>query len=123
MPGGDQSRNVVERKGEAFGCCPAVSDEGVDGVLPQRGLPPAGVAEQVGLQAAPHASGGVEGVLAVAVLYAAAEPHLGQAVLSQPLVLERLGAGITYVKLGKYVRLQRSTLDAYIAAGRVASDV
>jgi excisionase family DNA binding protein len=29
---------------------------------------------------------------------------------------------ITYVKLGKYVRLQRSTLDAYIAAGRVASD-
>ena len=30
---------------------------------------------------------------------------------------------ITYVKLGKYVRLQRSTLDAYIAAGRVASDV
>ncbi|WP_255363488.1 excisionase family DNA-binding protein [Geodermatophilus sp. DSM 45219] len=29
---------------------------------------------------------------------------------------------ITYVKLGKYVRLQRSTLDAFIAAGRVASD-
>ena len=29
---------------------------------------------------------------------------------------------ITYVKLGKYVRLQRSTLDAYIAAGLVASD-
>lgn len=29
---------------------------------------------------------------------------------------------ISYVKLGKYVRLQRSTLDAYIAAGRVASD-
>ncbi|MCV2491891.1 helix-turn-helix domain-containing protein [Geodermatophilus sp. YIM 151500] len=29
---------------------------------------------------------------------------------------------IAYVKLGKYVRLQRSTLDAYIAAGRVASD-
>jgi excisionase family DNA binding protein len=29
---------------------------------------------------------------------------------------------ITYVKLGKFVRLQRSTLDAYIAAGRVASD-
>lgn len=29
---------------------------------------------------------------------------------------------ISYVKLGKYVRLQRSTLDAYIAAGRVASE-
>ncbi|WP_369133605.1 excisionase family DNA-binding protein [Modestobacter sp. I12A-02662] len=29
---------------------------------------------------------------------------------------------ITYVKLGKYVRLQRSTLDEYIAAGRVGSD-
>lgn len=29
---------------------------------------------------------------------------------------------ITYVKLGKYVRLQRSTLDAFIAAGLVASD-
>ena len=29
---------------------------------------------------------------------------------------------IAYVKLGKYVRLQRSTLDAYIAAGLVASD-
>ena len=29
---------------------------------------------------------------------------------------------ITYVKLGKYVRLQRSTLDAFIAAGLVPSD-
>lgn len=29
---------------------------------------------------------------------------------------------ITYVKLGKYVRLQRSTLDAFIAAGLVTSD-
>ena len=29
---------------------------------------------------------------------------------------------ITYVKLGKYVRLQRSTLDAFIAAGLVSSD-
>lgn len=29
---------------------------------------------------------------------------------------------ITFVKLGKYVRLQRSALDAYIAAGRVTSD-
>lgn len=28
---------------------------------------------------------------------------------------------ITYVKLGKYVRLQRSTLDDFIEAGRVAS--
>jgi excisionase family DNA binding protein len=47
---------------------------------------------------------------------------------------ERLGTGerfirrliaqrrITYVKLGKYVRLQRSTLDAFIDAGRVASE-
>jgi excisionase family DNA binding protein len=29
---------------------------------------------------------------------------------------------ISYVKLGKYVRLQRSALDAFIAAGRVPSD-
>jgi excisionase family DNA binding protein len=29
---------------------------------------------------------------------------------------------ITYVKLGKYVRLQRSALDAFIEAGRVASE-
>jgi excisionase family DNA binding protein len=29
---------------------------------------------------------------------------------------------ITYVKLGKYVRLQRSTLDAFIEAGRVTSE-
>jgi len=29
---------------------------------------------------------------------------------------------ITYVKLGKYVRLQRSTLDAFIEAGRVMSE-
>ena len=29
---------------------------------------------------------------------------------------------ITYVKLGKYVRLQRSTLDDFIEAGRVASE-
>jgi excisionase family DNA binding protein len=29
---------------------------------------------------------------------------------------------ITYVKLGKYVRLQRSALDAFIEAGRVVSE-
>jgi excisionase family DNA binding protein len=29
---------------------------------------------------------------------------------------------ITYVKLGKYVRLQRSILDEFIEAGRVTSD-
>ncbi|WP_341272899.1 helix-turn-helix domain-containing protein [Blastococcus saxobsidens] len=29
---------------------------------------------------------------------------------------------ITYVKLGKYVRLQRSTLDDFIESGRVASE-
>jgi excisionase family DNA binding protein len=29
---------------------------------------------------------------------------------------------IAYVKLGKYVRLQRSALDAFIEAGRVPSD-
>ncbi|WP_448624543.1 helix-turn-helix domain-containing protein [Geodermatophilus sp. URMC 64] len=29
---------------------------------------------------------------------------------------------IPYVKLGKYVRLQRSALDAFIDAGRVASE-
>jgi excisionase family DNA binding protein len=29
---------------------------------------------------------------------------------------------IAYVKLGKYVRLQRSTLDEFIEAGRVASE-
>jgi hypothetical protein len=95
MPRGDPPSDLLKRNGEAFGCCPAVDDEGVDGVLPQRGLPPAGIAEQIGLEAAPQASCGVEGVLAVAMLYAAAEPHLRQVVLSQPLVLERLGAGRT----------------------------
>jgi excisionase family DNA binding protein len=35
------------------------------------------------------------------------------------LVAERR---ISYVKLGKYVRLQRSALDAFIEAGRVSSD-
>lgn len=29
---------------------------------------------------------------------------------------------ITYVKLGKYVRVQRSTLDDFIEAGRVAGE-
>ncbi len=29
---------------------------------------------------------------------------------------------ISYVKLGKYVRLQRSSLDAFIDAGRVPSE-
>ena len=29
---------------------------------------------------------------------------------------------ITFVKLGKYVRLQRSTLDEFIEAGRVPSE-
>ena len=29
---------------------------------------------------------------------------------------------ISYVKIGKFVRLQRSTLDAFIEAGRVPSD-
>jgi excisionase family DNA binding protein len=29
---------------------------------------------------------------------------------------------ISYVKLGKYVRLQRSSLDAFIEAGRVPSE-
>ncbi len=29
---------------------------------------------------------------------------------------------IPYVKLGKYVRLQRSSLDAFIEAGRVPSE-
>ncbi len=29
---------------------------------------------------------------------------------------------ITYVKLGKYVRLQRSALDAFIEAGRVVPE-
>jgi hypothetical protein len=31
-------------------------------------------------------------------------------------------ASIPYVKLGKYVRLQRSSLDAFIEAGRVPSE-
>jgi hypothetical protein len=48
-----------------------------------------------GLQAAAHAGGGVQGVLAVAVLDAAAERHLRQVALAQPLVHQRLGAGRT----------------------------
>ncbi len=35
------------------------------------------------------------------------------------LIAER---SISYVKLGRYVRLQRSTLDDFIEAGRVPSD-
>jgi transposase len=68
MPGGYPAGNPLERNGEALGCCPAVDDDGEDRVLPQRGLPPAGVAEQIRAEAAPHGGGGVDGVLAVAVL-------------------------------------------------------
>src|SRR4051812_48454754 len=93
MPGGDPPGNHLERNRQAFGCCPAVDDDGEDRVLPQRGLPPAGVAEQIRLQAAPHASCGVQGVPAVAVFDASAERHLGQVLLPQPVVLERLGPG------------------------------
>jgi hypothetical protein len=48
----------------------------------QRGLPPAGVAEQIGLEAAPHAGRGIQGVPAVAVLNAAAKPHFRQVPLA-----------------------------------------
>jgi hypothetical protein len=47
---------------QALGRGPAVHHEGVDGVLSERGLLPAGIAEPVGLQAAAHAHGGVQGV-------------------------------------------------------------
>ncbi len=55
MPRGDPPGDLLELNAEAFGCCSAVDDDGEDRVLPQRGLPPAGVAEQIGLEAAPHA--------------------------------------------------------------------
>lgn len=91
-PGRDLPGDLLEWQGQAFGSCPAVDDDGVAGVLPQRFLPPTGVTAEVGLQAAPHAGGGVERVLAIAVLDATAELHLGQVVLAQPLVLQRLSA-------------------------------
>jgi hypothetical protein len=93
MPGGDPPGNHLERTCQAFGCCPAVDDDGEDRVLPQRGMSPAGIAQRIGLQAAAHAGGGVQGVLAVAVLHPAAERHLRQQALAQPLLLQRLGAG------------------------------
>jgi hypothetical protein len=56
-----------------------------DGVPPQRGLPSTGIAQKIGLQAGAHAGGGVHGVLAVAVPHTAAERHLRQVALAQPL--------------------------------------
>jgi hypothetical protein len=95
MPRGDPPCDLVERNAEAFGCCPAVVDDGDDRVMPQRGLSPAGVVEQIGLQAAAHADRGIQGVLAVAVLDAAAQSDLRQVPLAQSLVLERDSPGRT----------------------------
>src|SRR3712207_4467090 len=82
LPSGNPPNDLLHRDRGALGCGTAVDDDGKDGVLPQRGLPPAGIAEQIGLQAAAHAGGGVQGVLAVAVLHTAAERHLRQAALA-----------------------------------------
>src|SRR5688572_3471329 len=75
---GDASRNLLQGHCQPLGRCPAVDDECEHGVLPERGLPPAGVVEEIGLQAAAHAGGCVEGVLTVAVLDAAAKRRLGK---------------------------------------------
>jgi hypothetical protein len=69
----------------------AVDHRGVDRVDPQGALPPACVVEQVWLEAAAHAGGGVQRVLAAAVLDAPAELDLGEVALAQALVLERRG--------------------------------
>src|SRR3954463_1072918 len=92
VPGGDPPSNLPDWNGQTLCRRPAVDDDGVDGVLPQRGLPPTGIPQKIGLQAAAHTGGGVHGVLAVAVLHTAAERHLRQIALAQPLVLQRLGA-------------------------------
>src|SRR3954470_16237477 len=81
VPGGDPPSNLPDWNGQTLCRRPAVDDDGVDGVLPQRGLPPACVAEQIGLQAAAHARRGAEGVLTVAVFDTAAERHLRQIAL------------------------------------------
>src|SRR3954453_23198277 len=121
MPGGDPPGNHLERNRQAFGCCPAVDDDGEDRVLPQRGLPPAGVAEQIRLQAAPHASCGVQGVLAVAVFDASAERHLGQVLLPQPVVLERLGPRRTREIESRNGELQQSDVGGEPAGPGVGS--
>src|SRR3954449_3346818 len=90
VPGGDPPSDLLHRHRQPVGRRPAVDDDRIDGVLPQRGLPPAGVVEEIGLQATAHAGGGVEGVLTVPVLDAAAERRLGQIALAKPLVLQRL---------------------------------
>jgi hypothetical protein len=93
VPSGDPPNGPPHRQSQVLGRRPAVDDDGEDRVLPQRGLSPAGIAQRIGLQAAAHAGGGVQGVLAVAVLHPAAERHLRQQALAQPLLLQRLGAG------------------------------
>ncbi len=51
-------------------------------------------------------------------------PTLGEYLGTGERFIRRLVAQrrISYVKLGKYVRLERSALDAFIEAGRVPSE-
>jgi hypothetical protein len=46
--------DLLHRDRAALGCGPAVDDDGVDGVLPRLGVASAGIAEQIGLPAAPY---------------------------------------------------------------------
>src|SRR3954464_4814724 len=93
MARGNPTDDLLQWNVAPFRSYPAVDHDGEGRVLPQRRLPPSGVAEQIGLHSPTHARGCVEGVLTVAVLDASPEPHLGQPALPQPFVLERLGPG------------------------------
>ncbi len=72
-PRGHPPSDPLHRDSEALGRGTAVDNDDIQGVLPERGLPPACIAQQVEPQAAAHASGGVKSVLALAVLDAAPE--------------------------------------------------
>ena len=64
MPSGDPPSDLLHLDREALAYGTAVDHDGVQGELPQRGLPSAGIARQVGLPTTAHAGLGVQGALA-----------------------------------------------------------
>jgi hypothetical protein len=83
---GDVLCDLLNSRVVPFGGNACVDEEGADGVRPKSGLPPACVVEQVGLDATTHGGRGVQGVLATAVLGAAAELNLGQVPLAKAFI-------------------------------------
>ena len=87
-PDGDPRTNLPDRNPEALAYCPGCRGRRRRPVR-TAGSAPAGVAGQTRLETAPYARRGSQGVLAVAVLNAAAKPHLGQIPLTYYLVVDR----------------------------------